>query len=111
MPIQGTTNRTSIQVTCPTAADFVSGGYTVYYVGNGVSGRQGSNSLPITVTGLKSNTTYTIIVEADNSVGKRENSSSDVMRTNAPGQFCTCSLVMIKIVPTGRSTWQCLSYE
>ena len=107
MPIQGTTNRTSIQVTCPTVTDFVSGGYTVYYVGNGVSGSQGSNSLPITVTCLKSNTAYAIIVEAENSVGIRENSSIVRMSTNPPGQFCTCSLVMTKIASTGRSTWQC----
>ena len=59
----------------------------MYYVGNGVSGSQGSNSLPITVTGLKSNTTYAIHVEADNSVGTRENSSIVVMSTNPPGQF------------------------
>ena len=48
---------------------------------------QPADSVPIEITGLTSNTTYSIVMEADNSEGMRENSSTVMLSTNPPGQF------------------------
>ncbi|XP_065846055.1 uncharacterized protein [Oscarella lobularis] len=110
LPIQSAACRTSITVNCPSNA-VVRSAFFVYYSGNGTTAKKSAISLPTTISNLLSNMNYVVTVEAENSEGDPENSSSVVMSTTEPGSPCSVSLTKdsVKEISLTSSTLEFLS--
>ena len=87
MPSQSAASRTSITIDCLSNSTIAKSAYVVYYSGNSTKSKKSSTSLPITISNLTPGIKYVVTVEAENSAGYRENSTTVVMRTKAPGSF------------------------
>eukprot|EP00118_Oscarella_pearsei_P020387 m.220709 g.220709 ORF g.220709 m.220709 type:complete len:309 (+) comp39948_c0_seq3:113-1039(+) len=97
--------RKSIIVDCDTVPGVnPKGPYVVYYSANGLTRSIPGVSLPIEISMLAENTEYEILVEAENSDGKPENSTMVLLKTNAPGPPANVILKPASVEPISDSS-------